>query len=252
MQAKIKSFIFSSIIISLLAIPFSNVVLAAADSRIGTDSNAGCTRFTNVASEVGKRLGELDSKRAGWRDQIKTKLQTRRDDRHTKVLQIRTEAEAKFSANIKALQDQASTDAQKQAVADFKTAIKAAQTTRKAAVDKAQETFRAGIDSLVGSNQTSITAEVTTFKSSVQTAVNTAKTDCAAGGTATTIRATLMASVKTAQEKLKTDLQALNQHGAQVEALAKTRNEAIKQADQAFRAILQSEKAKLKAAFPTT
>jgi len=91
---------------------------------------------------------------------------------------------------------------------------------------------------------------VATFKSSVDAAVTKAKTDCDAGVTPATARQTFTASVKTAKDKLRSYIQALDKIGPQVEALAKTRNDAVRAANQTFKTTLEQAQATLKAAFP--
>ncbi len=84
----------------------------------------------------------------------------------------------------------------------------------------------------------------------MQQAIAKAKADCASESAVETARATFITTVKTAKDKLKTDIKALEKNGTQIAALTKTRNEAIRAANQDFKAKLKTARETLKAALP--
>lgn len=249
MLVRIKSLITAGALLSTILTPA--VVLAQPITQGQVNNTGFCKRFTTVSETVIQRLTDLDTKWSAKRDEIQTKLKTRRDARTVAIQERRNNAGVKLDENVSNLETQATTDAQKQALAVFQTTVKAAMMARQTAVGSARETFHAGVDQLVTQRQNALQTAVATFKSAVRAAIQKAKSDCAASINATIVRQNFTASVQTAKDQHRSDIQSVDKNGAQIEALAKIRNEAIRQANQNFKSVLEQARTALKAAFPS-
>jgi hypothetical protein len=210
-----------------------------------------CTRITESLTAVSAKLNQNDSRLREKRAETQNKLQERKAERQKAISQKRTETVSNTEAKLKELEIDATAE-QKVALQEFKTTLNTAQTTRKAAIDAAMQTYRAGLDKLVLSRQDAAKAAAATFKTSVNAAIQKAKADCAAKVDPKTVRETFNASMRAAQEQLRTDMKNIEKPGQGVEALAKVRNEAVRKAHDEFRTTMKAAHDKLKAAFATT
>jgi hypothetical protein len=212
-----------------------------------------CTRITNTSTDISSKLTKAEDNRGSVRLDILAKLKDRKDKRAVDIQAKRDEAKTNFEKLIANLTATATTDAQKNAIDVFKTTIENAMTTRKTAVDAAVKAYQDGLDALVGQREDTIKAAAATFKTAVSNAVTTAKSSCAAGTDPATVRTTFMASLKTANEAFRSAVQVKvqGQNSQQIESLAKTRNDAIKAANDAFKQTVKQARDILKAAFPS-
>lgn len=216
----------------------------------GTPANF-CSRIANVKSELNTKLNNLEKDRGERRTEISNKLKERKDNRIVQVQKKRDEAKKKFNDAISNLNTSATTDGQKAAITAFKSAVESANTTRRAAVDAAMKTHRDSVSALVTQRQDTIKTAASTFRSSVLSAISKAQSDCSTGVESATARQTLGSSIKAAKDKFHADRQAAEKIGQKIKDLAKTRNDAIRAANEAFKVSAQAARQTLKAAFPS-
>lgn len=233
-------------ILGLLASP----LFVSAVQRPVKSSSGFCSTAANVRTQLNTKLGQLETKRGQKRTEISDRLKQRHDQREVDKQTSRNQAKSKFEKNLTRIEDLATTDAQKAAVAAFKAAIEQALATRKAAVDAAMQTFRTSQSALVTQRQDAIKSATMAYKDAVATATAKAQSDCAAGIDAATVRSTFVASIKAAKDKFQSEVTALDKIGQQVKDLTKTRNDAVKAANQVFKTAMEQARDTLKAAFP--
>lgn len=239
---------------SLLGLSLSPLSALAIDTPSQKTAINFCTRITTIETELDNKFTNVESQRIAKRTDILGKLKERKDQRAAQIQAKRDETKSKFDERISQLEVKAVTDAQKEAVADFKKAVEEAQATRKAAVDAAIKTYQDALATLVSSREDILKNAAAVFETTMQTAITTAKTNCTEGDDPAAVRQTFMASMKSAWDVLRSSVQVKVQgeNMQQVEALAKTRNEAIKAANDAFRTSVKEASVILKAAFPLT
>ncbi len=248
MQAKNKSILALGAIFSLVILPATTFAHTGEPPHSEVEF---CSRFSTIGNKMSQHLAELSTKYNSHHSEVKNKLKERDVEHTKKVKEIDEVAKGTLEQHFEDIEEEAVTEAQKQAVAVFKMNLKSAQEVRKIAVEKAQTTFRSARDQLVTQRHNAHSAAVTTFRNSIQTATQKAKTDCAAGISPEIVKQNFVASIKVAKEKLHADIKAVDKTDQQMEALTKIRNEAIRQAHQDFKRTLDlSNRDTLKAAFP--
>jgi len=243
------------LIVAYLVVFFiSNIVLVKAqtvpNNQLQSEASNFCTRLNTLSADLTERLAEMENKRATKRTEILTKVKENRDNRLVKTKVIRNDAIKKLEERLKKLDAAATTDVQKKAMATFRGSVKTSLTTRNTAIDGAESKFRTTSTAFITQRQNGLMTAVATFKYSVQSAVAKAKNSCTAGSSPETVKQTFVASVKTAKDQLANDIRALDQISAQIDVLAKTKNETIKLANRTFKASLKKAIETLKTAFP--
>jgi hypothetical protein len=169
---------------------------------------------------------------------------------YDKLKWARMDADMHRQANFDRLSEKATTDAQKQAVAVFKTAMESAVKARRDKVDAAIKVYRDGLAALVKTRQTTTDAAVKKMQDAVKTATDMAKTACAAADAdPVAIKQNLHEKMKWAKMDFDTARKTLDADKAKLEALKKTRDTSIKAAMDEFKTATTAAQATLKAAF---
>lgn len=248
-----------SILASTLILGSTAFVPVAAISSTGTAKSSAtspfCTNLSTRATTATSKISDLRGKLAtAWSNQDSS-LSSKYASVDQNVAQVRTQADTERTSNFGKLEAKATTDAQKQAVQTYETAVKNAVTIRRAAYDAARQTFRDGVKSAIDSRRSTITSQTDAFSSAVQSALSSAEASCntdssvSAGQTA---RTTLVASLKTARETFQADRKNDATVGSQATQLAATRDAAFKAADQTFQASMTTARTALQKAFGST
>lgn len=199
----------------------------------------------NIVDRISSRISDVDSR-------IRDREQNWEDNESqvdSKVEKFRSERDSNIEAHFKSLEDRATTDDQKKAVATFEETVRKAVETRRDAIDSARETFQSGVKDAIAARDKALEDAMMAFKDSVSAAVEKAKSDCSGSTSPQQIRTALRNSIQAAHEKFVSDRQ-LQKVGPQVEALAKTRNAAVQKAMTDFKAALLAATTELKKAFP--
>ena len=152
-----------------------------------------------ILAEVNKKDLNLKSKKS---DRL-LKVEDNRKERDLKLSNERGIRSTKNDSRYTSLTNKATTDAQKAAVAAFKTASDAAIAKRQSAVDTAIAAYRTAADALIASKQGGLDTSIATFQTSINSAIATAKASCTAGSDSATTKQTFQASIKTARKLLK-------------------------------------------------
>ncbi len=211
-----------------------------------------CKRLEQTTS---KMVSEAETLRTRWnttKTEKKSEISENREDRMGKLGEVRETGDSRRENHYTKLEERATTDAQKSAVAKFKATMETAVRTRRTAIDTALRTYKAGVDALLKKRQDDTQSALTKMRTSIKTATDKAKTDCTAGVDAATIRSTLQASTKAAREQFKTDRQNIEKGRTGLEELRKTRNASIKAAVDSFKTTAENARKELRSAFPST
>ncbi len=220
---------------------------AFAESATNTPKGGNaCDRFARLAATMETRVSEGRAKLLARRDERKTKLEDRRDDRESRLADRRAKWEDAWEQKIERLEEKSASNTA--AVAAFKTAMAAAWKARNAAIDAANKAFRTGLEKLIADKKAAVENASLALKTAVSAAFAKAKTDCAAGVSPDTVATNLRASLKAAQDKFKTDRQAIDGIGAKVKELVTVRQAAVEKAKADFKAAAEKARADLKAA----
>ena len=148
------------------------------------------------------------------------------------------------------LEARATTPAQQQAVQTYVATVKSNVATRRSAYDTARGTFRSAVIAALSTRRTSVTSQLDSFQSSVNGAIGSAEASCTADPTSsTTVRQSLVTSLKTARESFKTDRAGDLTVTSQIKQLAATRTASFKTADQTFKSSMTTARQTLQTAF---
>ena len=209
---------------------------------------AFCNRFLKTTGKIDQKVKERESKLETKRTERLNVLTNRKNERNVKLSENRMKRDINFSEHFAKLEARAQNDAQKQAVAIFKTAMESALNARRTAVDVAIKTFRDGVQGAVDSRKAGVDVAITSFKSAEQAAIEKAKTDCVAGVAPKDIKQTLQASLKMARENLVKARQEIDKKQDVMKPLIETKKQAMEKAQADFKAAVEKAKNDLKAA----
>lgn len=209
-----------------------------------------CNSFSSLSDKykqnINNQIAKLQEKINNETQKIQANRQTFDDGLKNKRI--------KWETNRKNIYDEltgkAVTDARKQALAVFKTAVKSAATARENAVDAARTAYRQGIDQLISQRKTEILETFDNFKSSIESTIQQVKSNCSSGITSPAyIRQIYQQNMNSARTARVTALQGIDKIGPKIKELAQARNAAVQQALQTYQSALKTAIANLKTAF---
>lgn len=207
-----------------------------------------CVNIAKATSRVGQEMAAQESKLVRKRQSRMNDLIRRRDKRDERRDLNYAKWESDQQKHYAKFEARAQTDAQKQAVANFKTVVDAAVLTRKQAVNLATKIFRDGMDQIIANRKSLEDAIVAAFKTSVSAALLKVKADCLSGVDPKTAKSVFNQSMKDAQHKLAIDRKNLEKNQELIEPLNTARKQATQKAKEDFRSAVEKARADLKAA----
>jgi len=225
-----------------------------ASSAVSTSSvqQSFCSKLSNFYDKSIKKIIEQQTKLEQKRIESAEKITNHQAEQEVRKAKNRIKWDGNRAKQYTKLEEKAVTDAQKQAIANFKIAVNTAVIVRRTAVDTAIKTYRDAAKQLIDSRKTAVDGIIGAFKTTVQSAVDKAKADCVAGIDAKTIKADFNVSIKAAKDKFKSDQYQIKKFMQLLQDLSKTRNEAIQKAHQDFVAAMDKAKKDLKTVFVTS
>ena len=209
---------------------------------------AFCLRIENWIEKVDQNLVRNQERIMNKQEERLQNMEEKRLQREQKLVDFREKWEQNRERQYEKLQEIAQTDAQKQAVLEFKQTTETALTARKIAVDAAISAFRSGLDQLINNRKTTVENAKNTYRNTYQVAVQKAKEDCAAEVDANQVRTTFMATLRAGRDKYNSDRQGIEK--ISTKALVETRQAAFKKALDDFKTAMQTAREKLRTAFP--
>jgi hypothetical protein len=253
----VKRFLLAPIVIATI---FSVVVAGVASAQgQGTrpqsqgTSTGGATggfcsalvaRVSNIEQKVSDQIGKLrqaeDNRGSKFSDEWNKFINKRET--------VRSEEDAKIESRIAKLDSTATTDAQKQAVAAFRSAIKAALSAKRSAIDAALKSFHDGVAALLTARRDAIEGAFKARLDAFNAAVEKAKTDCASGVSAKTVRTEFISALKSAQTQFVSARKANDDFNTKMKQLTAAKKTALDKAMSDFRTAVTQARDELKAA----
>ena len=242
---KITIFAFSVFVTACLALP----VFAISQVGEGSPALKGfCSRISELTLKVDQRINDREAKLEKKHQENLDKFAVNKSERNAKKEEGKDKRDANRQEHYSALEAKATTDAQKQALAVFESTVEAAITARQTTIDATIASFQADIKRAMDNRKVAVDAAVSEFKNAEDLAIDKAISDCASGIDQKTVRATFIASMKTARDKFQSNKQAIEKLRASFEPLRATRKAAIDKAIQDFKIAIEGAKNELKIA----
>ena len=208
-----------------------------------------CAKINEITSRIDQRIAEKETKlKIKWQQRANN-LESRRASRDMQRVENRASRDTSYEERYKKLEARATTESQKQAVAVFKAASESAIIARKSAIDTAINTFKQSTDQTIASRKSAIDTAINTFKTAKMAAFEKAKADCAAGIDGKITRETLRSSMKSAQEKFKSDRQAIEKIKDSLELVRQDKKQIFEKAISDFKLEMEKARNDLKTVF---
>jgi hypothetical protein len=237
---------------TLVVLAITGPLGVAAENATSTPSGSGkdfCDRVGTISTNLERRISNREEQFRQLKDnRLKTFLQhasstaERLDNTRDKWDENRKEHYTK-------LLERADTDAKKQAVEKFRAAMDAATAKRRAAIDAAIKTFETDVKNMLSSRKGGLEKAAADFRSSEQAAIKEAQDACKGGKNIKTTRETLNRKLHTIQRNFEGDRRDANRLGVGLDGLARKRQEAFREAREAYESAARKARQELKAAF---
>lgn len=219
--------------------------------RMEPEKKMSCEVLTKATEKI-LTITEGKYSNAGLhRNQVQERVTNHQAEIDIKIEANRQDTLEKRQALYTKLLEKTETDAEKQAVEDFKQTFEQAVTTRQTIVNTAIETFRANVSSEIDASSQGIDEASQSFKTAVESAVAQAKIDCENGEDVSSIRQSLKTTIENAREtfrktlsdsKVRPDVSTYRQQEkASIEAAHKEFRDTMHQAKETLKAVF-SEK----------
>jgi len=208
-----------------------------------------CSKISSLSSKVNQLVSEKMNKlelRRGERDK---KLGEKRTEINQKLQDSREKWDRNRAEQYAKLEEKADTDAKKQALLNFKSAIDGAVADRRAAINSAQDAFRTGIDQLLTSRGIKADQIVGEYRAEIEEVIKKVETECASGASSAGVIQDAKKVLKTARERYTSGRQEMEKLGEQIKVLVDTRKTAFEKAKSDFMSVMDKAKADLKIAF---
>lgn len=220
----------------------------AAESRQTQSSQKRCQPIDKIASRIQSQLAKRQSKVEAKRTALSAKVTSRQEHREDQLATKRTEWDAKRQQSFDKLHTKAKTEAQKQAVEEYVTAMHSAIATRRVANDQVFATFRSDLANLKQTLGQSVEQSITATATETNRAVASAKASCESGQKPSAVKQTLKSELKAIQASAKTARHA-NTKAEQIKIIVQKRNDAIRVNADTFKATTEQARQKLRSAF---
>lgn len=228
----------------------ANLIEQRMEDRQQKMSARFCDRISNMSDNflgrITERINNIDQRRndrlTNWTNHI--------SDQDARLKSLRDKRDENITEHFAKLEDKATTDEQKKALADFEAAYKAALAARRTAVDVAISTFRTGVKDAIAGRKTDAETAQKNFQSKVQAAFEKAKASCSSGTADKTVMTTLKSNLQSAKTQLQSDRKSSDKVGTTVSQLAQTRRAAVEKAFADFKSAMETARNNLKKAFP--
>ncbi len=186
----------------LFSIFLSPSIAFAQEKKVrAPESKNFCSRVDSIGAKIAEQVSGRTVKVAEKRTERLAKLADDRSKRDEKRATSWGAHDVSRDARIQALRSRAGNETQKNAVAQFESAVKRAVEKRRIAINAAVQTYRAGIDGLVSGRMANIDGSSTTLKQAIEKAIAAAKIACTGPNPdADGIRTTFTSTVKRAHD----------------------------------------------------
>jgi hypothetical protein len=253
-----KHFVAGALVISILVGQWgtSHAVLDTSDtnrssqlrSELEEKAKELCSRFSD--SSLLERLTQNNTKIEDTKKARESALLEKRQEWDDLRNSKRTEYDQRREDHYTALMERTNTDEQRQAVEAFKTSVENAVKVRRESQDLARTIYRDAIDVLLQDRQVAVEESVDALTSAVQSAVAKASASCTNGTPISEVRKNLADDLRVAREEYRTSLKDAQNLTDKMKALVDARKQAVETSTDAFKAELESARARLQTVFP--
>lgn len=255
---KIKSAIFAVVIGAFVASPALAMMEAPRMIQSGTGSELGQKIMANVCSRLGEfsadreaRWSEMGQKLQNKRQEKTQEMEKRRSEAKQKMEQKRTDLDEKRTLGYAKLDELAVTEEQKQAVAEFKTAVETAVIARRTAVEEANSLHKSQMEQLIAEQKTLIETRNNAFREEVKDAEATLKDKCNAGDVDfVQMRSQLQTQIKESRDRYKQNKNDVAPAIDSIKEINSAHKDAVQKAVEDFKTALATAKSSLKNVFP--
>jgi hypothetical protein len=245
----------SSLIASavLIAAPMSVYALGSATADTTANTSPFCTELSTKSQTITNSMNTVSGKlQAAWAKQTQD-LTNDFQKADQDIAADRAKADTERQTDFTKLMAKATTSSEKQAVGVYETAVLQAVNTRRTAYDNARSNYRTNVEGAISGRQTTVKGQLTVFESSVSSALSNAQSSCASTpNDGTSIRTTLVGSLKSARETFQSDRKSDSTVGTQIKQYVTTRNDAFATANSIFQTSIQNAAKTLQQAFGKT
>ena len=246
MLKRIALIYFSVQFVSVSAL--GSIVLAETSStppREGGFCVGIAERLEKIDQRILEQRGDLAKE---GRDRL-PRLEEQWQKHMTDLEERRTQRDTNLDQHFGKLEERAKTEAQKQAVAAFRTAVMSAIDARRTAVKVALDAFHSGVKSILEVRKTAIEKAFADRVAAFKAAAEKAKSDCLAGIAPKTVRTAFTSSLKSAQGQFATARRVSDDFKKTLEKLKTDKKAAFEKAHSDFKVAIEKAKADLKKAF---
>lgn len=221
-------------------------------AQTATSTHSGkdfCDRLGSISTNIEKRISNREEQFRRHKDNRLEKFLQHASSTAERLDNTRDQWDENRKEHYDKLLERANTDAQKQAVEKFRAAMDAATAKRRAAIDAAIKTFQTDVKNMLGSRKGGLEKAAADFRTAEQGAFKEAKDACAAGKQIKDIRQTFNKKLQKAQRSFEGDRKDANRLGVGLDGLARKRQEAFREAREAYESAARKARIDLKAAF---
>ncbi|MEN9649716.1 MAG: hypothetical protein RL094_683 [Candidatus Parcubacteria bacterium] len=243
--------VISTVIGGALVITLAQPGMAFADTRDKSQkniSNEFCQQTTSLRTSLLTKFSDKELHKQASSTSIIKKLSDKRSQIDTTRAQSRQKEDVKRTSHFSGLEAKATTDAQKQAVATFKTSVQTAINARRVATDTAIKNYRTGVDALIAQNGTTSLQIKQRLASSTVALVDKVKARCAQGADSKDVRLEFKSGLAEIKNSFNSNVKDLSAVKTQIEALEKIKKAAFAKADADFKIAFDTARTVLKSA----
>lgn len=208
-----------------------------------------CAMVDKHISRIDQRITDQEIKLKAKRKDQSDNLTKRESERDSSSSGNRSRQNLNRQKLYVQLEAHVTTEAQKQAIKEFRKAIEAAVSVRDNTIDAAIKELQRSVEQIVSRRRLAIDMITKEFKSAEIDASKKARIDCARNISPTTARTTFQVSMKRAQNKFRNDRQAIEKSQDQRESVRAAQKQAVAQAVADFKVSVEKARVDLKAAF---
>jgi len=244
----------SILIISLALVLILTPVLILAEEKgkkiERKQQGVACESISQMQSRVMERVGRGKGNLNGKHEEVKNRLQERKQERETKLEEKRNKWDENRENHFAKLEERAQTNEQKQAVIEFVETITKAVSVRRDAFDQAIADFQEALDAMHRSRIDILETAMENYEQGISQAFEKAEQDCENGVDIRTIRDNLRNDLKDVRSQYREDIQQFQGHGEDIQDLIEIKKEAMNEAKDEFKEILKEALEDLRVAFP--
>lgn len=207
-----------------------------------------CSEWNEIDAKISSKITERET-------MFETKKENRITDLGSKWAEIdakreakRLEADTVLSTQIASLNTKATTDAQRQAIANYETSVKNALEVRRVAIDEIIKDYRSNINTAIENRNEIAGSAVDEFKASVNSAISDISAQCENDVSTRDIRENLKSAMEQARENLKNTIKSQDPKTS-IEIYETQTSEKMKIVQEQFKSSLETARIELKQAF---